>query len=58
MLTPNSPAELVLRAKPKVTKALLYAATFFEVSHRHGSSLATYLRELHFGIEYQRKQKD
>lgn len=55
MSTPNSPNELIVRAHQAGGKALLYAATFFEVTQSHGKELGSYMRQLHWGLDYVRK---
>ena len=57
MSTPNTPNELIVRAQQSGSKALLYAATFFEVTHQHGKGVGTYLRQLHWGIDYVQKKE-
>ena len=55
MSTPNTPSELITRAQQTGNKALLYLATFFEVTHIHGKELSKYMRQLHWGIDYVKK---
>lgn len=56
MSTPNSPSELIVRAQQTGSKALLYAATFFEVTQSHGKEVGSYMRQLHWGLNYVKKQ--